>query len=216
MVPDLSPVTSTTCIPRILIAERFSTIESLMDTIHDRRLNVDFDLCTSHSSAVQKMSTSPYQLIISGVHLAELDDFLLLKSTQSLKPRVPLVITADAQNNDSARRVLQQGAFDLIPTPLEPVRTAHTIRVALWYNKFKALLASRERALENYRQHIDDYPGELTVNEEFQRALLVVEKAVFAAEQSFHRTEESMVCFSDFATRLEHQARARALERLNG
>jgi DNA-binding NtrC family response regulator len=215
MGPDLSPVRSF-LLPRILIAERhFSSVEPLITAIGDRRLNADFDVCTSQRSAVRKLLASPYQLIISGVHLAEIDDFLLLKRTQALEPFVPLLVTAAAQDKESARQVLQQGAFDLIPTPPEHEQTVNTIRVALWHNKFKALLAVREQALEKYRQHIADYPDEMKVDQAFQRARSVVQKTVSSVDYSVQLIEESIVCFSDFATRLEYQARKRALGRLN-
>src|SRR6187549_1203539 len=116
----LSRSAGPTHIPRILMAENhFSTMESLIQTLGDRRFHLDFDVCTSHHSAVRKLLASPYQLIISGVHLAELDDFLLLKRIQALEVFVPLVITATTGDKASARRLLEQGAFDLITTPLE-------------------------------------------------------------------------------------------------
>jgi len=67
----LSRSAGPTHIPRILMAENhFSTMESLIQTLGDRRFHLDFDVCTSHHSAVRKLLASPYQLIISGVHLA--------------------------------------------------------------------------------------------------------------------------------------------------
>src|SRR5262245_11260939 len=119
MVENPSRSTGPTPFPRLLIAENdFSTVESLIGTVGDRRLGVDFDVCTSPRGAVRKLLAAPYQLIISGVHLAEMDDFLLLTRTQALETFVPLVITASASEKESARQVLQQGAFDLISTPL--------------------------------------------------------------------------------------------------
>jgi hypothetical protein len=50
-----------------------------------------------------------YQLVISGAHLAEMPDFRLLRSIQALEPFVPFVVTADASEKESARRVLGRG-----------------------------------------------------------------------------------------------------------
>jgi CheY-like chemotaxis protein len=127
----------------------------------NRRLDVDFDVCTSHDHAVVKLfrSPPPYQLIISGVRLAEFNDFFLLKHHQNLQPFVPFVVTSGALDTESSRRALEEGAFDFIPTPLDPEQTVNTIRLALWHNKLKALTASRDKILERYRLHIDDYPG---------------------------------------------------------
>src|SRR5262245_42311246 len=95
-------------IPRILLAENHgSTIDSLLQTFGDRQLALNVDVCTSHRSAVRKLLVSPYQLIISSVHLAEIDDFFLLHRTQALDAGVPLVITAATGEKVSARRVLE-------------------------------------------------------------------------------------------------------------
>src|SRR5215475_14353878 len=80
---DLSHVTSSGRLPRLLIAEsNLSTFEPLIRTFRDEQLDIDFDVCTSHWNCYWKVLASPYQLIISGVHLAEMDDFLLLKRAQ--------------------------------------------------------------------------------------------------------------------------------------
>jgi hypothetical protein len=78
---------------RLLIAEKnFSTIDPLIRTCGDRRLDVDFDVCASTSSALGMLLANSYQLLISGAHLAEMEDFLLLRNIQALDPFVPFVV----------------------------------------------------------------------------------------------------------------------------
>ena len=212
----LSAIPGPTRFPRILIAENhFATFESLVNTIADRRLDADFDFSTSHRGAVRKLLASPYELIISGAYLAEMDDFLLLKRTRALEPSVPLVITASAAEKASARQVLMQGAFDLITNPLDHEQTVSTIRQALWHNKFTMLIARKEHALERYRQHLADYPAEKRMEEAFARTLAALVESIHSYERTILRIEESTVCFSDFATKLAYHARTRALERLD-
>ena len=82
-------------LPRVLIVENdFSVVEPLINTFKDRRLDFDFDACTSSLGAAKKLLASPYQLIISGAHLVEMNDFLLLKRTQALEKVAPVVVTA--------------------------------------------------------------------------------------------------------------------------
>src|SRR5689334_17570013 len=117
MTGDVSPLTARRRFPRLLIAADYvSTVEPLVRTFGDDRLDVDFDLCTSQTAAARKLSAGSYQLVIAGAPFAEMDDFFLLKRSQSLERFVPLVITASASDKPSAGRVLAQGAFDLIPT----------------------------------------------------------------------------------------------------
>jgi DNA-binding NtrC family response regulator len=215
---DLSHATSSARVPRILIADNnIATVKSLLGTFGDRRLDVDYDVCPSHDCAILKLfrSPPPYQLVISSARLATVDNFLLLKHNQNAQPFVPFVITGGAADTESSQRALEEGAFDLIPTPLEYEQTVHTIRLALWHNKLKILIASREKALEKYRQHMADYPGNSESDEAFQKALSVVQKTVSSPERTFQKIDESIVRLSDLATNVEYQARTRAYGRLN-
>lgn len=216
MGPVPSHSTSIPRFPRLLIAENsFSTTEPLIRAFGDKRLDVDFDLCTSRSNAVRKLLAAPYQLIISGAHFAEMDDCLLLKRAQELQPFVPFVVTANTSEKEVARRVLERGAFDLILSPLDHGQTVRTIRLALWHGKLRNLIARKEAALEQYRQHMADYPDDRNkVDESFNKAMLAFEKTISSVARTIVRIEESRVCFSDFATKVEYHARTRALERL--
>ena len=216
MGPVLSHLTSSSRFPRLLLAENnFSTTEPLIRAFGDRRLDVDFDLCTSHSNAVRKLLAAPYQLIISGAHLAEMDDCLLLKRAQALQPFVPFVVTASGSEKEAARRVLDRGALDLILSPFDHGQTVRTIRLALWHGKLRNLIARKEEALEQYHLHMTDYPDDrYEVEQAFNKAISAFEKTISSVARTIVRLEESTVCFADFATKVEYHARARALERL--
>jgi len=212
LILDLSHSTSSTHAPRILIAEKHvSTVDSLIQTCVDR---LDFDVCTSHHSAVHKLAASPYQLIISSVPLAEADDFFLLRHTQSLDAGVPVVITAATGEKMCARQVLEQGAFDLLPTPLEHDQTGSAIRLALWYNKLNALIASRSKTLERYRQIINGYPGKRS-DEAFQTMLTSIEQSISIYERNIHQIETSLKRLNDMAKSVKNQVRELAWKRLD-
>jgi DNA-binding NtrC family response regulator len=216
MSPALSHVTSSTRFPRILIAENnFSTFETLIDTFGKSRLDLDFDLCTSRDGAMRKLVDSPYQLVISDAHLAEMDNFSLLKRTQGRDTFVPFLITANAANTtekESARRVLAHGAFDLISLPPEYEQTVSAILLALWQNRFMTLIACKERAVEKYREHMAAYPSGNQMDATFKRTLSAIQASIFSYQQTVLRVEG----FADLAAKVEIQARKRALERLDG
>jgi DNA-binding NtrC family response regulator len=79
------------------------------------------------------------------------EDFLLVKHNRVLQPDIPFVIITGLEKIEASRRALEEGAFDLIPTPQQPQQTVETIRLALWHSTLKA---SKERRLEKYCQHI--------------------------------------------------------------
>jgi DNA-binding NtrC family response regulator len=203
-------------LPRILIAEKnFSIFESLIDTLRISRLNFDFDVCTSRDHTLRKLLGPPYQLIVCGAHLAEMDDFFLLKHAQTPETFTPFVVTASASEKASAGRLLAQGAFDLITTPVKWEEAARTIRLALWQNKLKGLIVLRDKALEKYREHMAAYPEDTTGDERFQRALSSVQKSISSVERSFQKIDGSLACLLDFATHVEYLARKHAFQRLD-
>jgi len=105
---------------RLLIAHRhLPSLESLIRTFDDRQLRIEYEVSTSVRSAERKLRTTPYQLIISDAQLADQEEGVLLQRAQTLRPGVPVVVTADAAGQDAARRTLLHGAFDLITLPLD-------------------------------------------------------------------------------------------------
>ena len=204
-------------VPRLLIAaDCASAVEPLLRTFADSRLDVDFDLCTSQASAARKLSATPYQLVIAGAHLAEVDDFFLLKRSQSLQQFVPFVVTAGASEQAPAGRVLAQGAFDLIPTPVNHEQTVSTIRLALWNGKLRNLIASKEKLIEKCRAHLADYPGEhFEVQGLLREALSAFDKTIFVVGQSLLQAEKSAARLSEVVIKVEQEARTRAFARLD-
>ncbi|HKY70377.1 MAG TPA: response regulator [Nitrospira sp.] len=217
MGPYLSSATSPPLrLPRLLIAEKnFSAIEPLIRTCGDGRLDVDFDVASSPRGAVGMLLASSYQLVISGAHLTEMEDFLLLKRTQALETFVPVVVTASASEKESARRVLEHGAFDLITTPLEHEQAVDAIRLALWESKLMTLIACKEKTLQSYRDHIAAYPTGNEIDRTFKMTLSAIDQSIVSYQRTILRTEECTTSFSELATKVECYSRKRALERLD-
>lgn len=215
MIPSPSPVIASPQ-PRVLIAEEFeSDTQSLIRTCHDSLLNLAVDHCASPESAVSKVMTAPYQLIIGGARMAERKGFFFLNSTRMLPTYAPFIVTASAADKTSAGRVLDRGAFDLLTYPLEQEQAILTIRLALWHQQIKTCIAGREKALAQYRQHLADYPGDQNTKNIVLRALSSIEKTLSCAEITYQHLEASMGRLSDLARQTEFRTKQRAFERLD-
>lgn len=201
--------------PRVLIAEDFqSDTQSLIYTCHNSLLNLAVDQCVSPESAVRKVMTTPFQLIIGGARMAKRKGFFLLNFTQMLPAYAPFIVTANATNTMSAGRVLNRGAFDLLTYPLEQEQAILTLQLALWHQQVKTCIASREKALEKYRQHLTNYPGDRKTHAMFVRALSSIDQTLSYAGITYQQLEESMGRLGDLARQTELQTKQRALERL--
>ncbi|SLM49245.1 protein of unknown function [Nitrospira japonica] len=128
---------------------------------------------------------------------------------------MPVVVTATGDEREFARRTLLRGAFDLITLPVDREQTVRTVRLALWHSTLRTLIARKDLALATYQDHMDKYPREREQFEEsFTKALALVEETIASVKGTILQLDESLVCFSDFATQVEHHVRQRALNRL--
>ncbi len=211
MSPDLSPPHGH-CARVLLVENNLSTYGPLIRTFGDTRFDIDYDVCDSYSGAARMLSVSRYQLIISDVHLAEMDDFFLLKRAQMLQPFVPFLVTAGASEKEAGRRALLKNAFDVITSPLNHEQTVQTIRLALWEGKLRSLTARKEHALQKYHQHMTFYPGDKGTEESFNRTLVAFEQTISSIRTMVRI--ESTGSFSPFAADLKSHRR-RELERLD-
>jgi hypothetical protein len=125
------------------------------------------------------------------------------------------LVTADASEKESAGRLLERGAFDVITSPLDYKQTVRTVRLALWYSRLRNIIARKEEAIDKYDQHLTDYPDDREEIERlFKRTLSCFDTTISCVEGTILRLEETDGCFSNFATEVEQQVRKRALERL--
>ena len=115
----------------------------------------------------------------------------------------------------SSRRALEQGAFDLILTPLDYEQTVGTIRLALWQSKLRGFIAANERNLKKCRQHLVNYPHDGRLDEAFYRTIYAVRISLFLLEQRSQQIGLAGTALSDFARKVEDEARKRALARLD-
>jgi DNA-binding NtrC family response regulator len=199
---------------RILVAEYDSSIFDSLLQLNSSIPEVQFELCISRDQAIRKLLASPYHVIISGVYLAELDDFLLLKRHHTLEAKSPFIVTAKASDTDSARQALRYGAFDVIANPIDQDQSRATIRRALWHVKLSNLIATKEKALERYRRYKASSLADETQNKFAARHLSVIADHVDTYEATIHRIQESIRLFADTAIQIERQTQRRALERL--
>jgi len=208
---DLNPLSE------ILIAENDApTAKSLVRTIADNWVGLGCDVCPDYHRTILKLFNAqpPYKLVIADVDLAEQDDFLLLKHNKARQPQIPFVLTTRSAKNAASRRALEEGAFDLILTPLKYEQTVATVRLALWHGKLRGFLSANERNLKKCRQHIVNYPHDERLDDAFHKTVYAVRISLFLLEERSQHGHAGTL-LSDFAAQVEVETRKRALARLN-
>jgi DNA-binding response OmpR family regulator len=212
---DLNTITNSRS-PVILITERDPfMLEMLPDALHQRMPAVKLEVCSSRDHGMEKLITSRYKLVISNVHIAELDDFLFLKRSRLLQRGAPLVITGGQVESASIRYALEQGAFDHISSPLDLEQTVHTVQLALWYSQIQHLIASHNYALERYCTHMITSPDDKQLGNILKQGLVAVDKSFDAVEETVMRMRRSLEDIGHIAIDVENEVRQQAIGRLD-
>lgn len=125
-------------------------------------------------------------------------------------------MTADKEDRAWASTALQGDAFDVIVKPIVPDEAVQTVKLALWHHRFLQLLASRERAISRFQQHMEAFPHSVKAKEEFGSKLAAYERTLRAINTSMRHLmniEDENSLF-DMAATVQQLTRERVLDRL--
>jgi DNA-binding NtrC family response regulator len=196
----------------ILIAETdLRTLDILPDVLSDHIPQVVIDTCTTADQLIRRLEGASYDAVSMSPML--LHTYRSLKHKAAPQIIVPLIVTVCQRDLPLAHTAFAGSAFDLIVKPIDPQDAAQTVRLALWQNKLRKLLALKERAASRVRQQGEASPHDLKAEEDFLR---ILEKTYQTLKTSFGLllNIERKSSLRDVADSVERRTRQLALDRL--
>lgn len=197
----------------VLIAENgYGTINSLSCLLFDHIGNIAISTCASAEELPPKFESLSYDTVVLSPLFLPAYRSIQKKKNQLL---APLLLTVCQRDLSVAHAALEGDVFDLIAKPFMPHEVTQTVRLALWQNQWLRLLASKQRAVAQFRQHMEAFPHGKAEGE-FARDLDAFDRA-FQAMQSDMRllvSNENERDLFDIAVLVEQRARQQALDRL--
>lgn len=199
----------------VLIAETdHRTLDILPRILPDHIPHVTIDICTSADELSRKLERSSYDTVATGSFL--IHHYLTLKRKRPHQLLTPCIVTAGQEDRTWVSTALEGDAFDLIVKPIVPHQAAQTVKLALWHSGFLRLLASRERAVSRFQQHMEAFPHTLKTEEEFASKLAAYDRTFRALHSSMRlllNIDDERSLF-DMAASVESLTRKRALDRI--
>ena len=182
------------------------------------------DICWSWDGAIQRLPLiSHYDMVLSGVGLAEVGKFSLLRQHQTLHPLIPFIVTARAQDHEIAREARANGAFDLIVAPLKPSEAVSSVQIAYKFHELKMVIALRQKKLDRLHDEFVKHEREPSVpptlishmTTTFEQKYRSRQDTLRAYEQTIKALERSLTLLLNQATELERQVGQGAIKRLS-
>ena len=104
--------------PRALVVDDESDIRELL-SITLGRMQIDVDAVSDFETAVRRLGTERFDLILTDMRLPDGDGLDLVGWVQQHRPGVPIAVITAHGNVEAAVRALKLGAFDFISKPLD-------------------------------------------------------------------------------------------------
>jgi two-component system response regulator PilR (NtrC family) len=104
--------------PRALVVDDEPDIRELL-AITLGRMNIDVETAGDHASAIKRLGSEVYDLVLTDMRLPDGDGLDLVEWIQAHRPGVPVAVITAHGNVGAAVRALKLGAFDFLSKPLD-------------------------------------------------------------------------------------------------
>lgn len=142
---------------RFLLAELLNRDEHAVEMASDGKF------------ALEKLQTQEYDLVISDLHMQEVDGITLLKATKDKNHHTEVLILTGYGSIPSAVEAMRLGAFDYLTKPLDVEEFRMKVRQALERREMRLQIENQRREIQTQQEMIQ---RDLMLAEQVQRSLV--------------------------------------------
>lgn len=133
-------------------------------------IGLDVQTAASAEEAVERLNTSPFDLMLLDLWLPEVDGLELLRQAREMRPQTRVVVVTAHGTVEAAVRAMKLGALDFVQKPFSPEEIRDVVRAAL-----QAEPPSAEAG--DYDELVSEARRELT-SKRLETAMLYLRKAI--------------------------------------
>jgi DNA-binding NtrC family response regulator len=120
---------------RVLIVDDEKAIRDGLQKILEGE-GYEAELSHNGYSAVEKLQTSEFELVITDLKMPGMDGMEVLNAISILQPNVPVIFITGYSTVENAVEVMKIGAFDYLPKPFTPEQLLEKVNKALEHRAF--------------------------------------------------------------------------------
>lgn len=114
------------------------------------RCGYDSQLATNGKEAIEFLSQTEFDLILSDIEMPEMDGIELLKAVRENWHEIPMIMVTSFDNQENIQKCWQYGAFDFLSKPVNKKNLMETIHIAL---SFGHIDISRQNFIDILPKH---------------------------------------------------------------
>ena len=148
--------------PHILIVDDdTATLLALPEAIRTRLQGITVDTCDSGRAALELISATDYDAIITDIKMPTMDGLVLLGEIKKLRPNTPTLLITGHGEHQLAVQGLRGGAFDFIQKPIERDYFIASVSRALKVRELSRRVEEQQRALARHNEELQKSRQEL-------------------------------------------------------
>jgi FixJ family two-component response regulator/anti-sigma regulatory factor (Ser/Thr protein kinase) len=139
----------------LIVDDDAALLEALPETIRLRMPDVLVDTCDAASSALERILTTDYDVIVTDIKMPGMDGLALLDKIRMLRPDTPTVLITGHGEHDLAIQSLRAGAYDYIQKPIDREYIIASLRRAVQVRALKRQITDQQAALERHATELE-------------------------------------------------------------
>jgi len=115
----------------LIVDDDSALLEALSGALALRLPHIQVETCLSAGAAFQRIATHNYDVILSDLRMPGVEGLVLLGLIRKLRPRTPFILMTGDSASPPATAAKAQGAFRVLPKPLDRDLLVATVNEAL-------------------------------------------------------------------------------------
>ncbi len=141
---------------RVLIVDDDTTLlTALTGALALRMPEIDVETCQSGQAALEMVTKTEYDAVISDIKMPGMDGLTLLTKIRSIQPELPTLLITGHGQHDLAVQALRGGAFDFIQKPVERDYFVASLARAIRVRKLDRQIQQQQRELTNHADRLE-------------------------------------------------------------
>lgn len=151
--------------PKILIVDDEEDLCQYLKLMLSKKANYEVDFATNGEMALDKLKSSPFNVVVSDINMPRMDGIALLNNIKAYDPDIEVIMLTGKSSLETAVQALQYKAYDYIEKPVESRRLLIAIGNALGKQKLntelKSLLDKVSDERKALKQQLDSQSSEM-------------------------------------------------------
>jgi signal transduction histidine kinase len=139
----------------LIVDDDPALLEALSENLQLRLEGVSVETCEAASTALERLSATDYDAIVTDIKMPGMDGLELLARIRELRPDTPTLLITGHGEHDLAVRALRGGAHDYVQKPIDREYFARSLNHAIEKRRLSRRVAQRRHTLERQTRELE-------------------------------------------------------------